>query len=982
MTFSAACHVEDPKPRRLRRQRVDHGFLACQLGFYAACASFCTGLSPLPIQAAEYVWDNGDGNGIWNDPVNWGLTNNFGYNVAPTASDTAAFIRGLSPAGTVTLTNDGFAQTLLQDFARDQRTITIDASQTVDRTLTLSGNGSGLIDMSQAGVQFTLDGTPNGNGARLKLQINGSGSSTGTPITIGVPLVISCDVSGAGGFILTGGVDGAGELILGGNDTYTGPTTVNAGTLLINGSTAAASTVSVASGTTLGGTGTINGPVTIAAGGLLSPGTSIGTLTINNKLTLGGDLLIKVNKSLTPSNDMVSVSGTLTNAGVGTLEVINFGAPLVTGDSFQIFNKPLLNGQAMRVLSAGTEVWTNKLAVDGSIAVLSATNPPITGDPTSVFAWNGKVTTDQPWKVPMQTAANWVGSQAPPPLSSNILVFQGDLVAPYNWPYVDTNYGTTLVIFSNNAILNSIKVLAGSNNTVNLGSYMRQASGLPCYFGITGPVPIKTWWATNAYFTNALGDASCGSQTEFQCINGELDVYGVLKDGAGTHSRLVKSGTYPLQLTGSIYGDDPNSYTGGTVVNAGQLKMSKNPGVNAIPGDVTVNGSGSLVMNVIGGEQIADTGVVTLNDYAAFNLLSQPETVGAIQSTSASVSIFAMDGVFTVNASSSGNYNGGTGEADYSGSISGNGTFRMNGTGIQGLLGANSVANLTVNSGTLKVNGNSGTGPVAVNSSGTLLGKGTIKGAVTVASGGTIGAGFGAGLLTLTAGLNMSASGNGATNVWELAALKDGKTGVAGTDYDRIVLTGGTLALGNQANLDIRFIGSATAPDASIAFWQSAHTWTNILLSGGSNPGSSNFGRVKNGSYAAGNFTTSVSSGSIVLTFTPRAAGNASAHYVDYARRRGQRDGELYEHIAGHQLCVVVWHESEHDELVHRRYQDGCGHERCPDRQFGHQSPTLLSGLLSVGPASEHKARERLSGEGLATAVVLSLVQAMTRRVA
>jgi len=45
--------------------------------------------------------------------------------------------------------------------------------------------------------------------------------------------------------------------------------------------------------------------------------------------------------------------------------------------------------------------------------------------------------------------------------------------------------------------------------------------------------------------------------------------------------------------------------------------------------------------------------------------------------------------------------------------------------------------------------------------------------------------------------------------------LKDGKTGVAGTDYDRIVLSGGNLGLGAQATLDLRFIGSATAPAAA-----------------------------------------------------------------------------------------------------------------------------------------------------------------------
>ena len=44
-------------------------------------------------------------------------------------------------------------------------------------------------------------------------------------------------------------------------------------------------------------------------------------------------------------------------------------------------------------------------------------------------------------------------------------------------------------------------------------------------------------------------------------------------------------------------------------------------------------------MNVVGGEQIADTAIVTLNDSAYFDMISQPETVQTIQSTSASTSI-------------------------------------------------------------------------------------------------------------------------------------------------------------------------------------------------------------------------------------------------------------------------------------------------------------------------------------------------------
>jgi autotransporter-associated beta strand protein len=843
------------------------------------CTWLCACLLPLLAKADDYVWDNQNGNGLWNDPVNWGRTNNAGYNVAPTAADGAIFRRNFSPSGTVKLTAHGYAQRLRQEFSRNYRTITIDNAQTASWTLTLSGTASGLIDGSNAGVDFTLDGTPNTNGARLKLKLDGTGTGTGTTLNRAVTLRVSCDVSGAGGFVLNGGEDGAGRLMLMGSNTYTGPTTVNAGTILVNGSTAAGSAVTANSGGILSGTGTINGPVTISGGGLLSPGDYVGTLTISNKLTLGGDMLVEVNKSLAPSNDIVTVSGTLTNSGAGTVHVLNMGAPLAAGDSFKIFNKPLLNGQALRLLSAGTEVWTNKLAVDGSIAVLSATNPPVTGNPTRVFNWKGVVTTDEPWKAPMQTAANWVENQAPPPLSSNILVFQGDILVPYNWPYVDTNYGTSILIFSNNVVLNSIKVLGGFNNTINLGSYVRQETAMPCYFGITGPVPIVvggvTYTVNNAFFTNALGDASCGGQTEFQCTGGRLDMYGVLKDGLGAHSRLVKSGNNTLNLTGDlVLGNDDNIYTGGTIVNAGPIKMQKLPGVNAIPGDVTVNGTGALVMNIGGGEQIADSAIVTLNDSGALSLAGQPETVQTVQgpSTGASVSL-STGGTLTVAPMSGVAYNDGIGESSFRGSITGSGTVVKNGTGTYAMLGANSPNSVVVNAGTLKLNGKTGTGPTTVNTGATLLGQGLIAGAVSVADGGTIGAGFSVGSLTLSGGLNLSAAGKDSTNVWELAALKDSATGVAGTDFDQIVLTGGTLVLGSQATLDIRFTGSATAPDASSPFWQSAHTWKIIALNGASNPALSNFRAISNGSYAAGDFATSADvNGNILLTFMPVTA--------------------------------------------------------------------------------------------------------------
>ena len=491
-------------------------------------------------------------------------------------------------------------------------------------------------------------------------------------------------------------------------------------------------------------------------------------------------------------------------------------------------------------------------------------------DPTKAYTWNCSSYTDQNWA----TAANWIGNKAPVPGTSNIIVFSGDLLVPFNWPNINANYGTTILIFSNNIALNGIKITAGINHTMNLGSYVLQNqppnAQSPCCFGIDSDIDFG-WkhdggghiYTVNANFTNALGNASVGGQTDFQCVGGRLDVYGVLTDGAGAHSKLVKSGTKTLNITGM----HANTYTGGTVVNAGPIKMAKPAGLSAIPGDATVNGSGQLLDNAVGGDQIAHAAIVTLNSSANFDLRGQPYTVQTVQGASTGTAITSV-GSLTVAPSSTVTYaSGGPGESDFSGSISdsGIGTVEMDGTGIYGMLGVNSVANLTVNSGTLKVNGNSGAGQVTVNTGGTLLGQGTIAGPVAVADGGTIGAGFGAGALTLAAGLDLSAGS--ATNIWELAA---NSTSNPGADFDQIVLTGGDLALGDSSTLSIRFIGSASAPNAGTPFWQSAHTWTVISLSGGSNPGNSNFGSVQNGSYSAGNFATSLDgSGGIVLTFTP-----------------------------------------------------------------------------------------------------------------
>ncbi|CAM3370880.1 Extracellular serine protease precursor [Xenorhabdus nematophila ATCC 19061] len=88
----------------------------------------------------------------------------------------------------------------------------------------------------------------------------------------------SNDISGHGGLTK----QGSGTLILGGQNTYSGPTLVKQGLLNISGSVS--STVSVLESGIIGGNGTV-GELNVQRGGTVAPGNSIGTLNASEKVT-------------------------------------------------------------------------------------------------------------------------------------------------------------------------------------------------------------------------------------------------------------------------------------------------------------------------------------------------------------------------------------------------------------------------------------------------------------------------------------------------------------------------------------------------------------------------------------------------------------------------------------------------------------------------------------------------------------------------
>lgn len=165
--------------------------------------------------------------------------------------------------------------------------------------------------------------------------IGGATTLTGNPT-----FVVNNNGAGIGTFRMNGAISGgfgitksgAGPMILAGANTYTGPTTVTAGTLKVTsaGSIASSSAYKVTGGTldvsavsgglavsagkTLGGNGTVVGNLTLA--GTVAPGGSIGTLTAGGMTWQpGGNYAFEHNPSAsgTPgtTNDFINGTGQL-----------------------------------------------------------------------------------------------------------------------------------------------------------------------------------------------------------------------------------------------------------------------------------------------------------------------------------------------------------------------------------------------------------------------------------------------------------------------------------------------------------------------------------------------------------------------------------------------------------------------------------------------------------------------------------------------
>jgi autotransporter-associated beta strand protein len=219
------------------------------------------------------------------------------------------------------ITNSGGTTTFSNASTAGNATITTNSGGSVFFTGTSSGgqavfttNAGGVFDISQ----LTSGGTTAGSIAGAGNYFLGANALTVGSNNLSTTVSGVIADGGAGGG--TGGAlvkVGTGTLTLSGADTYKGATTVNAGTLDVDGSIAPSSLLTVNNGGTLIGTGTvgntqINSGAVFAPGAAGTPGTS---MTVAGNLAFQPGAIYQV--SLNPSTTtFANVTGIASLAGI------------------------------------------------------------------------------------------------------------------------------------------------------------------------------------------------------------------------------------------------------------------------------------------------------------------------------------------------------------------------------------------------------------------------------------------------------------------------------------------------------------------------------------------------------------------------------------------------------------------------------------------------------------------------------------------
>ena len=547
----------------------------------------------------------------------------------------------------------------------------------VDANLTNAGNiviNEGLLQFSRCRIEGSGTITVNTNILSFSSSLVGNctkpiivsggiiqaGSSAGyalwSPITnlsgvtfdltsAGQTFIVTNVISGAGAM----GKTGPGILALQAVNTYTGPTTVSVGSLVLSNGASIATTPSItlssgtildvsangsitlSSGQMLAGSGTVVGNVTAPSANTINAGTSPGTLTINGNFSQTSatnffELASDPTQIGLGVNDLIQVNGNLTLNGLNRIKVLPLAA-LNNATPYTLFQYTGARTGGAANLDVNTDSRYTLTLVDpdttpGQIQVL------VSGSGASAnLLWTGGFS-GSPTLWDTKITSNWLNGV------SLDRFFLGDSVvfddtATTNEVSLVGTVQPSVVVMSNNAVnytfTGSGSLAAGSLTNFGPGTLTLANSGLNSIgAGMSiegGSVTLanaggNTFGSGATVNAGALSIVNTGPNTFNQPLNvngGEVlfnqpvdvNFSSMLADNGGGLGTVVKQGANTLTLSG-----DNVLFTGTNLISSGTVRAGHTNALGA-PNDRTTVLSGATFD--IAGFQLFAGDIITIS---------------------------------------------------------------------------------------------------------------------------------------------------------------------------------------------------------------------------------------------------------------------------------------------------------------------------------------------------------------------------------